>query len=168
MIFNLIGPPAAGKTTLSQRLTRELLNLQHIDISRFREQLGYTKEEEAWRGVLLAALRAISRGQHVIIESSGLSHQLEELVLHAVHDNVTTILLSGQYRPLLDRLLKRQQESRISEIMKSDEQAFLKHSILHIDRLSCEASISTTQHSPEDTYKIILPLFLDKCWMSNL
>lgn len=171
MIFSLVGPPAAGKSTISEALIKEILNLEYLDIARFRQQFQYQKEKEAWKKLLEASRAAQTAKKHLLIETSGLSHQLQEIVipcLRSLKGTTFTIALLGDEEPLLSRLKQRQENFGLPTNIREDEQAFLSYSIPKIDQLPTDIFIDTTEERPEDTVKVVRSFILDKCWMTNL
>lgn len=100
MIFNLIGPPAIGKTTIAMCAATAIPSIRWMDIARYRACCQ--TEDEAWarlgQGIKSSAI--------VLLESNGISWRLNK-ILKKLDRKVITIKLTATQKLLYDGLVKR-------------------------------------------------------------
>jgi len=115
-IINLIGPPAAGKSTIIQELKRLLPFYEVLAIDDFRQRLKVTTPEEentAWNQLWMAALKA----DYCILESTGTSPQLSMMLdrlWRAPGTNILTVALLASPRTCRQRDTQRLREGHQS------------------------------------------------------
>ncbi len=115
-IINLIGPPAAGKSTVIQELKRLLPFYEVLAIDDFRQRLKVTTPEEentAWNQLWMAALKA----DYCILESTGTSPQLSMMLdrlWRAPGTNILTVALLASPRTCRQRDTQRLREGHQS------------------------------------------------------
>ncbi len=111
-IINLIGPPAAGKSTVIQELKLLLPFYEVLAIDDFCQQLKATTPEEentAWNQLWMAALQA----NYCILESTGTSPQLSMILdrlWRAPGSNILTVALLASPRTCRQREAQRLRE----------------------------------------------------------
>jgi hypothetical protein len=136
-VVSLIGPPAVGKTTFAQWFVHRNPIYVHLDVAQYRQWFNINqrgidneerikREEKAWEAIE----RAISQAGYAIIESTGLSHRLRNVVESA--DSSCAIKLLANPADLTSRIIKRNSSSSDLELM------YLEHDIFEIQRLKVD------------------------------
>jgi len=111
-IINIIGPPAAGKSTVIQELKRLLPFYEVLAIDDFCQQLNATTTQEentAWNQLWMAALKS----DYCILESTGTSPQLSMMLdrlWRAPGTNILTVALLASPRTRRQRATQRLHE----------------------------------------------------------
>lgn len=110
-IIHIIGLPGAGKTTLSQRLSKAL-KVPVIRISYYRARFPQTPigEADAW----IALFRELSRRRwkNCILETTGLNRREEFLRTALPFEQVFTIKLDASRKTLAARIRKKRKRHR--------------------------------------------------------
>lgn len=104
-IINIIGLPAVGKSTLGRRLQSAFPDFVRLDIDDYRRAINTTTprlEAEAWTRMLSDA----KKYEHVIIESTGMSHNTS-MVLSVLARKVVSIHLQADEATRTQRLATR-------------------------------------------------------------
>ena len=151
LIINLIGPPAAGKSTFAAKYILEHPEYRYCTIDEYR--ITYKDEHLAWR----AFANDIRNADPVIMESVGLSWRLADMfnTEEARHRSICTIAFIGTPEILHERLTSRQKRMVPGISFDRDEDLALDHAIEHIHRsiAPIDLIIDTTKISIEDLYK---------------
>lgn len=162
MIFNLIGPPAVGKSTLATKACAQIKDIRHISIDFFRATTQ--SEKEAWGGLASTVLE--NKG-HLIIESSGLSWQLKDQIIPRAllaKKQLQTIKVSCNDNILRERLLSRQTYLGVPGEIAEAEQMFLDYAIPRIYIKDSDLELDTSS-SLEVPLQQLTSFLLDNCWI---
>ena len=165
MVFNLIGPPAVGKSTTAIRLAHQLQNLTYLTIDEFRETTS--SEEEAWSALLENSIKKTK--SHLLLESSGASGELSKIVLPALsqHNKILSINFTACLDDIYHRLVTRHKIVTPDHIKAWNELMFAEYCLPFLANITTDLIINTSQLSQEESYQAALDFLLRHCWMTG-
>ena len=141
-VTNLVGPPGSGKSTLARMLVERHPGLAHVAIDDFRRT--YVKERVAWRKLA----RQIRHSGRVIVESSGLSWRLKDVL----PDRFKSVILDADR----DELLRRVRHREVVDIPFEHEvemTEMIDNCIGNLRDMYAGAAIVDTGGSVEEAYR---------------
>lgn len=163
MVFSFVGPPTAGKTTISSLLIREVPGLAHFSIDESRASTR--TDEEAWRHLLNQCLSC--KEPHIIVESSGLSPELYSVVLshpQIIEKGLSLVRFSTSPEDIRARLVERHGDLSPSHLPAWHEYSFAEYSQPLLAGLTVDLDVDTSQMSVAESYELTLSHLLDRCW----
>ncbi len=150
MIFNMIGPPAAGKSFICSNYFLEHPLSFYTSIDEWRHWWG--NEEQAW----WSFEKCIKANSPILIESSGLSWRLPSILKRAARPIYTIALLASK-EVLYQRLQERQHKRQLPYKLRMDEKQSIDWVLQNIG--SCEYPIDwiirTDEVSKEELYTMV-------------
>lgn len=153
MIVNLVGPPAAGKSTFAARYVAEHPFYKYCTIDAYRE--AHKEEEHAWTHLT----KDMVERRDVILESCGLDWRLHKVLdVEAIRRRpVLTVCFDAPYDTLKSRVDQRHTGPRglHTDFIHSDEIMSVKwvQEHLHELRPSPEMTLNTGVLSEQEVYE---------------
>jgi len=152
MIINLVGPPAAGKSTFAARYVLEHPEFKYCPIDEYR--IAYEDEGLAWSHLTKDVL---SR-RHVVLETCGMGWRLADLwnTDTIKRRPIVTVAFLGDPDALHMRLSIRQKRPLPPPFLPEDEHLAIDHMVERFNRdvvTPVDYSVVTTGLDIEDVYK---------------
>jgi adenylate kinase family enzyme len=162
MIVNLVGPPAAGKSTFAARFVAEHPYFRYCTIDAYRQE--HDEEEVAWAFLL----RDMVERRDVVLESCGLDWRLMQIFdMEAIRRRpILTICFDAPYETLLERVSTRQKGQRrglATERIHSDEKESVRWVQEHLEKLRpvADVSVDTGVLDEEEVHSEVAPRILE-------
>ena len=155
-IIHIIGLPGAGKTTLSQRLSKAL-KVPAIRIGYYRTRFLQTPigEADAW----IALFRELSRRRwkNCILETTGLNRREEFLRTALPFERVFTIKLDASHKTLAARIRKKKKQDRGGQWFYGAEYRnkyeFVRKMFKHFRKIPANCYINTNRLTGAAVYR---------------
>lgn len=150
MIINLVGPPAAGKSSFAARFVLEHPEFRYCAIDAYR--IEFQDEEEAW----FQLEEDVHDSKLVLLESSGLSWRLVPIFtkIKLQERPMITLGLTGNPDVIKERLKNRQRRT-IPYPYAWDEYRTADFVIEHISEsiAPIDVLMDVTEKTPEEVYR---------------
>ena len=158
-IIHIIGLPGVGKTTLSEKLVREL-KLSVFRIGKYRSKFptSITGEADTW----IALYRDLSRKKwrNCILETTGLNSRESFLNVAIPLSGRITIKLEAKKKVLYERIKKKNKSDQGCEWLFSanyhSKSEFVKKLFKEFKEIPALISIDTSDLTPHEVYKTVL------------
>lgn len=153
MIINLVGPPAAGKSTFAAKYVLEHPEFKYCTIDAYR--IKYKNEDTAWAKLFQDVLE----NKNIILESCGLSWRLVDIFnSEAVRRrHLYTVAFVGDIEEIKERLAERQKRPVPFPYDPLDEVAAVDYVSEHLDEsiAPIDVQVNTTSISMIDQYRLL-------------
>lgn len=149
MIINLVGPPAAGKSTFAARFVLEHPEFKFCSIDAYR--IAHKQEDKAWQ----ALLHDMLENKNVVLESAGLSWRLPGILNTETlrRRKLVTIGFVGEIPVIKERLKERQKRPVPFPYKDIDELAAVDYVSEHISEIPMDYMIDVTHKDPIVQYE---------------
>lgn len=155
-IIHIIGLPGAGKTTLSQKLSKALkVPVLRVGPHRVRFPETAIGEADAW--VALFREMSLRQWKNCILETTGLNRREVFLSTALPFERIFTIKLEASRKSLGKRIRKKKKEERGGQWFYSaecpDKHEFVRKFFKHFRRLPANCYINTDQLTKAAVYQ---------------
>lgn len=151
MLVNIIGPPAAGKSSMATKYVLEHPTWSYISIDacRIEEQ----DENEAWR----IFEKRIKESKLLIAESSGLSWRLPSILARLDARPIMTLAMIASPTILHLRLSNRQNKRELPYRLRMDEHDSIDWVLQNLDNIEYPIAeyIHTEKYSKDELYELV-------------
>lgn len=151
MIINLIGPPAAGKSTFASRYVVTHPEFTYCSIDEYR--IAHSDEEKAWANLT----NDVINSKIVMLESIGLSWRLKGLFQKIKDRKIITIALIGDPLVIHERLNNREKRFVPFPYKDLDEHLTIDYTIENLGKsvTKIDTIIDVTARSPEEVFEYL-------------
>ena len=169
-IIHIIGLPGAGKTTLSQKLSKTLkIPILRIGYHRARFPMTPIGEADAW----VALFRELSRRKwrNCILETTGLNSREEFLRKALPFERIFTIKLEASRKIIIRRIRKKKGKERGGRWFYSaayqNKYEFVRKLFKCFHKISADCHINTNRLTKEEVYQVAFKEidFMKSVWL---